>query len=105
MEDVIAKIIEIDNNAKKITENIKKKEEDTEKYIQQEISIKQAVLESEYKKEIEEKQIKYNKELEKRKQIINQNTDIKIKQMQEKFNQKKEQIQMKIISDILKKVN
>lgn len=83
MEDVIAKIIEIDNNAKKITENIKKKEEDTEKYIQQEISIKQAVLESEYKKEIEEKQIKYNKELEKRKQIINQNTDIKIKQMQE----------------------
>jgi len=105
MDKIINKIIEIDNKAKKITEDSKKKKDEIDKYIEEELSVKQAVLEVQYKELINEKKLDYDKKIKEKEQEIEQRTNWKINKFKEKFNQEKSRIQEQIIFDIIKKVN
>ena len=105
MDKIINRIIEIDNNAKKIVEKSKEKRDDIEKFIEQELAVKQAVLEVQYKELINEKKIDYDKKLKEKEQEIESRTNWKINKYKERFNEEKNKIQEQIVFDIVKKVN
>jgi len=83
----------------------RKKKDEIDKYIEEELSVKQAVLEVQYKELINEKKLDYDKKIKEKEQEIEQRTNWKINKFKEKFNQEKSRIQEQIIFDIIKKVN
>ena len=105
MDKIINKIIEIDNNAKKIVEESKKKRDEIDKYIEEELAVKQAVLEVQYKELINEKKMDYDKKLKENEKNIESRTNWKINKYKERFNEEKNRIQEQIVFDIVKKVN
>ena len=101
MEDTIKKILQIDDNARQYIEEINSRLENTDKYIKQEISIKQTVYDNKRKEEIDQKAQENDRNLrELREQKEKEYQETK-QNIEAKFASEKENIKSKIISEII----
>jgi hypothetical protein len=100
MDEIIEKIIQIDSDAKKITEEIRDKKTNIDKLIEEELTVKEAVLELEYREEIEKKKKEYEKLLENKSQVINQKVNWRIASLREAFKAEKDDIEERIFKEI-----
>jgi hypothetical protein len=100
MDEIIEKIIQIDSDANKITEEIRDKKENIDKLIGEELAVKEAVLELEYREEIEKKKKENEKLLENKGQVINQKVNWRIANLREAFKAEKEDIEERIFKEI-----
>lgn len=100
MEEIFNKIIEIDNNAKSITNMEKEKKLNIEEYIESEFGIKKVVLDMEFKDEIELQKRKYDEMFQEKKQEIDEKTKKEIEDVQNIYREKENEIIENIISNI-----
>lgn len=100
MEEIINKIIEIDNNAKSIIKEEKEKKDNFEEFIDSEFNTKKAVLDLQYKDEINKQKEKYNNMLEQKKIEEEENTKQEIDNIGKKYSELEEDIINKIIDKI-----
>lgn len=100
MEEIFNKIIEIDNNAKSITNMEKEKKLNIEEYIESEFGIKKVVLDMEFKDEIELQKRKYDEMFQEKKQEIDEKTKKEIEDVQTIYREKENEIIENIISNI-----
>lgn len=105
MEEIFNKIIEIDRNAKEITNIEKEKKLNMDEFIESEFGIKKVVLDMEFKDEIDLQKRKYDEMLDEKKQEINQNVNEEIYKIDRKYSEKENEIIEKIITDIKKGKN
>ncbi len=100
MEEIINKIIEIDNNAKSIIKEEKEKKDNFEEFIDSEFNTKKAVLDLQYKDEINKQKEKYNNMLEQKKIEEEENTKQEIDNIGKKYSELEADIINKIIDKI-----
>lgn len=105
LEEIFNKIIEIDRNAKEITNIEKEKKLNMDEFIESEFGIKKVVLDMEFKDEIDLQKRKYDEMLDEKKQEINQNVNEEIYKIDRKYSEKENEIIEKIITDIKKGKN
>lgn len=105
LEEIFNKIIEIDRNAKEITNIEKEKKLNMDEFIESEFGIKKVVLDMEFKDEIDLQKRKYDEMLDEKKQEINQNVNEEIDKIDRKYSEKENEIIEKIITDIKKGKN
>ena len=85
LEEIFNKIIEIDRNAKEITNIEKEKKLNMDEFIESEFGIKKVVLDMEFKDEIDLQKRKYDEMLDEKKQEINQNVNEEIDKIDKKY--------------------
>ena len=102
MEEILKKIIEIDNKAKAISAEEKEKKIKIEECIESEFNTEKALLNMQYKEEIEKQKKKYNDLFEEKKKEINDKNSIKIMQINNYFKNNEKKIVTQIISSIKK---
>lgn len=100
MEELINKIIEIDNNAKSIIKEEKDKKDNFEEFIDSEFNTKKAVLDLQFKDEINKQKEKYNILFEENKVEIENNTNQEIITIKKNYSELEENI----ISDLIEKI-
>ncbi len=105
MEEIFNKIIEIDKNAKEITNIEKEKKINMDEFIESEFGIKKVVIDMEFKDEIDFQKRKYDEMFQEKKQEIDQNVNEEIKKIEKKYSEKENEIIEKIITDIKKGKN
>lgn len=103
-EDMIKKVIEIDENSKKVIKESEDKKINIQKYINQELAIKESVIEANNKTNIEKVQKEYDDKYSKIREEIEEETNYKIQKMRDKFEENKETMVNELFSDIIKKV-
>ena len=102
LEEIFNKIIEIDKNAKEITNFEKEKKLNMDEFIESEFGIKKVVLDMEFKDEIELQKRKYDEMLQEEKLKIDEDVKNQIEDMQKKYSEKENEIIEKIITDLKK---
>lgn len=105
MEEILNKIIEIDNNAKAIVNEEKNKKENIEDIIEQEFKTQKTVIDLEYKDEINKKRNEKTAQLEERKREIDDNLQIEIDKIQKSYYENESEIIANILSSIKNKEN
>ena len=94
-------ILKIDNEAKDNIKLIETKNNELEKYIAQEISVKEAAMEAKYKEEILRLQQEYNNKLKTVEDNLKFKTNATIENGRRKFEERKNQIIHDIVSSII----
>lgn len=102
MEEIFNKIIEIDKNAKEITNIEKEKQLNIDEFIESEFGIKKVVIDMEFKDEIDLQKRKYDEMFQEKKQEIDKNVKEQIENIEKKYLEKENEIIEKIITDIKK---
>ena len=102
MEEILKKIIDIDNNAKKIIDFAEQNEKNIDEFIDAECNKKKSMLDMEYKIEIGNKTKKYQELLEKKKSEIDYITREKFEQIEKSYRENEENIINEIVNDIKK---
>ncbi len=105
MEEIFNKIIEIDNNAKSITNIEKEKKLNIEEYIESEFGIKKVVLDMEFKDEVNLQKRKYEEMFQEKKQEIDKKVKQEIEDVENAYKEKEKEIIANIISSIKKEEN
>ncbi len=100
MEDILKKIIQIDNNAKDIVKEEKKKQSNIEEFIENEFQMKKIILDLEYKDEIKKQKEKYEKMFEEKKKQIDNKVENKINNLEIEYKEKENKIISEIINSI-----
>lgn len=103
-EDMIRKVIEIDENAKRIIKDSEEKNNNIHKYISQELAIKESVIEVNNKDKIERIQQEYDEKYKKLKREIEAETSHDVQKMKEKFRQQKETLINNLFTEVIKEV-
>ena len=94
-------ILKIDNEAKDNIKLIETKNNELEKYIAQEISVKEAAMEAKYKEEILRLEQEYNNKLKTVEDNLKFKTNATIENGRRKFEERKNQIIHDIVSSII----
>ena len=94
-------ILKIDNEAKDNIKLIEAKNNELEKYIAQEISVKEAAMEAKYKEEILRLEQEYNNKLKTVEDNLKFKTNATIENGRRKFEERKNQIIHDIVSSII----
>lgn len=102
MEEIFNKIIEIDKNAKEITNFEKEKKLNMDEFIESEFGIKKVVLDMEFKDEIDLQKRKYDEMFQEKKEQIDENVRNQIEDMQKKYSEREKEIIENIIANIKK---
>lgn len=102
MEEIFNKIIEIDNNAKAITNFEKEKKSNIEEYIESEFRTKKVVLDMEFKDNLEIQKKKYDDMLQEKKNEIDEKVKQEIKETEKIYKEKEAGIIENIINIIKK---
>ena len=100
MEEILKKIIDIDNNAKSIISVAEENEKNIDELIEEQTNKKKAMLDMEYKIEIGNKEKKYKELFEQKKNEIDLNTKEKIEQLEKKYRENEQ----KVMNDIIRKI-
>ncbi len=100
-ENTLETILKIDNEAKDNVSLIEKKNNEIEKYITQEITVKEAAMEAKYKDEILNLKQKYEEKLKEVEEKIKFNTNAEIENSKRKFEESKNKEINEIISNII----
>lgn len=102
MEEIFNKIIEIDKNAKEITNFEKEKKLNIDEFIESEFGIKKVVLDMQFKDEIELQKRKYDEMFQEKKQQIDVNVKAQIEDIQKNYSERENEIIENIITNIKK---
>lgn len=102
LEEIFNKIIEIDKNAKEITNFEKEKKLNMDEFIESEFGIKKVVLDMEFKDEIDLQKRKYDEMFQEKKEQIDENVRNQIEDMQKKYSEREKEIIENIIANIKK---
>lgn len=102
MEEIFNKIIEIDNNAKAITNLEKEKKQNIEEYIENQFGIKKVVLDMEFKDNIENEKKKYDNIFQEKKNEIDNKIKQEIEETEKIYKEKENEIIENIINIIKK---
>lgn len=105
MEEIIKKIIEIDNNAKAIVKDENNKKINIEEAIEEEFNTQKVVIDLEYKDEINKKKNERIELLESKKREINENLKLEIDKIQNFYNENSERIVASIVNSIKNEEN
>ncbi len=100
MEEIINKIIDIDNNSKRIVEQELKKKNNIDDYIESEFNNEKIIIDIQYKKEIIKVQEKYKNMFEEKKNQIKDSINEEIKNIEKKYSE----VEDKLVNDIVAKV-
>ncbi len=100
-ENTLETILKIDNEAKDNVSLIEKKNNEIEKYITQEITVKEAAMEAKYKDEILNLKQKYEEKLKEVEEKIKFKTNAEIENSKRKFEESKNKEINEIISNII----
>lgn len=100
MEEIFNKIIEIDNNAKAITNLEKEKKLNLEEYIENEFEIKKVVIDMEFKEKLEAEKKKYDELLQEKNKEIDEKIKQEIEQTEKIYKEKENEIIENIITNI-----
>ena len=100
MEEIIKKIIEIDNKAKAISAEEKNRNANIEEFIEDEYIKEKKLLDKQYEEEIKKQVQKYEAIFDEKKIEIDNEISKKIFQINERFKMDKEMIIKQIVSDI-----
>lgn len=100
MEEIFNKIIEIDNNAKAITNLEKEKKINLEEYIESEFVIKKVVIDMEFKDDVEVQKKKYNEMFQEKKKEIDEKNKQEIDDIEKIYKEKENEIIENIITNI-----
>ena len=100
MQEIINKIIEIDNNAKSIIKQEKEKRDNFEDFVNSQFNTKKASLDLEYKDEINKKRQEYDNLFAQKKQSIENSVKEEISNIEKNYRE----IEEKIIIDIVNKI-
>ena len=100
MDNIINKIISIDEKAKEIISNQKYREENIEDIIKKDFNTKKAVLDLQYKDAINKEKEKYEKLVEEKTLEIDKRFNEQIREAQEKYNNYETKIKNNIINEI-----
>lgn len=101
MENIIDKIIELDNAAKNKILEIKEREDNIETYISKQIEKEKENIDSRFLLKKKILQEKYNEKFEKKKEELNIYKSQQIKVIQERYEKEREKIINKIIDEIV----
>ena len=104
MDEVIGKIIAIDQAAKAIVKSVKEKNENIDSVIKQELTAKECALEALYQNRLEKKKEEYQTKLEEEKAKKQYLVNMRLEQNQREFERTRKQTIQKILEDITKKV-
>ena len=104
MEDVINKIIELDECARKKIKIIEEKENNIETYINEKLKVEKEKIDNiiAYKKK--NRQEKYEQEFTKRKELIDEYKQKQIIELQNKYEKEKQEIVKKIVNNIINEI-
>lgn len=105
MEEIIKKIIEIDNNAKAIIKDESNKKQNIDEAIEEEFNTQKAVIDLEYKDEINKKKNEKNALFENKKNEINENLKLEINKIQNFYNENSEKIIASVVESIKNEEN
>lgn len=100
MEEIFNKIIEIDNNAKSITNLEKEKKLNLDEYIESEFGIKKVVIDMEFKDDLEVQKKKYEEMFQEKKKEIDEKTKQEIEDVEKVYKEKESEIIENIITII-----
>lgn len=100
LENIINKLIELDNMAKLKINGIKEKEENIETYISERIEREQKIIDSQFAYKKKNLQEKYDMRLKEEIAKIDEKKELKIRELQNRYAQEKE----KILNDLLKEI-
>ena len=100
MEEIINKLIDIDNNAKLIIREELKKKNNFEEFVESEFNTKKAIFDLQYKEEIDKDIKKYKNMFEQKKSQIEDS----IKDERQKIDQSYKEQEEKIVSSIINKI-
>ena len=103
MENIINKIIELDQNAKRKISTIKEKEENMETYINEKLKVEKEKIDNKYLYKKKNLQEKYDSNYEQRKLDLDEYKQKQIIQLQTKYEGEKKDILQKIINSIISK--
>ena len=101
MDNILNKIIELDNTAKKRIMDIREKEENIETYISEEIEKEKAKIDSKYLFKRKKMQEKYDEMFEQKKQELDSEKEKQISLIKEKYEQEKGKILETVLSNII----
>ena len=99
-EELINKLINLDNEAKHELKEIEEKEENIEYYINQKLTTEKAKIDNMYFFKKKNLQDGYDKKWEKEKQVLDEKKGQALGRLRERYNEEKE----KIITDILAEI-
>ena len=102
MDETIKNILQIDNNSKKTLDELNQRAENIDKYIKQEISIKEAIYEAEMKSKISQKKEEQVSKLQQKREEKEQEFLRNKQEKENKFEVKKQQIKDTIISELIR---
>lgn len=105
MEDILKKIIEIDNNAKSIVKEEKNKKLNIENVIEESFNTTKVVIDLEYKDEINKKKEEKQLQLEEKKREINNNLQLELNKIKNDYNENEKNIIASIVNSIKNEEN
>lgn len=100
MEEIINKLIEIDNNAKLIVQEEKEKKNNFEDYIEKEFNTKKTIIDLQLKDEIKRQKQKMDNMLEEKKQQIKNEVQGEITRIEKDYNEIEQNLILKILDKI-----
>lgn len=103
MEDIIDKILKIDNEAKSVIGVQKEKEKQIEKNVKSRFYVQKSILDSQYKENIQNEKSKYIEILEQKKQELNEEEINNLKKIENLYLEKEETIINSIVESIKNK--
>lgn len=100
MEEILKKIIEIDNNAKAIVQDGKNKKEQIEETIEKEFATQKESLDNAFKEEIEKQKKEFESKLNEREAIVDMKTRNEISRIETEFKDSEQEVINSIINSI-----
>lgn len=102
--DIVNEILNIDNKAKNNIKEVEEKNKQVEKYIVQEVSVKEAALEAKYQDTLNKLKDQYEILAENKRIQLEEKTNLQIQEMEANFNSQKDSKSNEIVKSILNKV-
>ena len=100
MEEIINKLIDIDNKAKLIIKEEIEKKNNFEEFVESEFNTKKAIFDLQYREEINKNKKKYDNMIENKKEQIENDIEIERLAIEKKYKEQEE----KIVSNIINKI-
>ena len=100
MEEILKKIVEIDNNAKNIVKEEKEKTINIDEFIESEFNTKKALLDMQYRDEIARKASNYKMEAEEKKRQIEEEANEEIANIERNYHDHENDFLQFIINSI-----
>lgn len=103
MEEIINKLLGIDNKAKSVISEYESKMSNLDYYISEEISKRKKEIDSKYKFRIDFEKNEYNRKLKEKKSIMQEIKDKGIEELRTQYQKEKENLTKELVNSIISK--